>query len=122
MEIQATPPIVPYTSVRNATRTPGFDRFLVSLLADRLISTGKMVGELLESAEKRVWHSLEMLADAYGDDPIRMSQDMLAQTAGTVRQTANRVLQIGVRDGVLSLSRNQIRVLDRAALGELVAR
>ena len=101
---------------------PGFDRFLVSLLAERLISTDRMVVELLESAEKRVWHSLEMLADEYGDDPIRMSQDMLAQTAGTVRQTANRVLQIGVRDGVLSLRRNQIRILDRAALGELLAR
>lgn len=101
---------------------PGFDRFLVTLLADRLISTNKLVVELLECAEKRVWRSLEMLAEAYGDDPIRMSQDQLAQTAGTVRQTANRVLQMGVREGVVSVSRNEIRILDRAALVELVAR
>ena len=45
------------------------------------------------------------IAKAYGDAPIRMSQDLLAQSAGTVRQTANRVLRLGAREGVLGVER-----------------
>lgn len=94
----------------------GIDRLLVELLADRVARTSELVVELLMSPETRVWRRLGQLADAYGDDPIRMSQDTLAHAAGTVRQTANRVLRIGVREGVLHLQRNEIRVLDRRAL------
>ncbi len=40
----------------------------------------------------------------------------LAHTAGTVRQTVNRVLRSGVREGVLEVRRNEIRVVDRVAV------
>jgi CRP/FNR family transcriptional regulator, cyclic AMP receptor protein len=98
---------------------PGVDRFLVTALADRLKRTSELVVELLLPPEGRLWRRLAVLAEAYGSDPIRMSQDDLAHAAGTVRQTANRVLQQGVRDGVLIVGRGSIQIVNRAALDRL---
>lgn len=95
---------------------PGVDRFLVTVLAERVVQTSRITLELMMPPEERLWRRLAVLADAYGDEPIRMSQDDLAAAAGTVRQTANRVLQSGVRDGILAVERGVVRVLDRAAL------
>jgi CRP/FNR family transcriptional regulator, cyclic AMP receptor protein len=97
---------------------PGVDRFLVTALADRLNRTSELVTESLLPPEARLWRRLVVLAEAYGSEPIRMSQDDLAHAAGTVRQTANRVVQLGVRQGFLAVERGVIRVLDRAALEE----
>jgi CRP/FNR family transcriptional regulator, cyclic AMP receptor protein len=98
---------------------PGIDRLLVVALAEQVVRTSELALELLMPPDTRLWRRLAMLADAYGDDPIRMSQEDLAHAAGTVRQTANRVLQVGVRLGILSVERGAIRVLDPAALARL---
>lgn len=98
---------------------PSVDRFLVAALAQRVVRTSELVVESLLPPETRIWRRLAVLADAYGDDVIRMSQDDLAHAAGTVRQTANRVLQLGVRQGVLAVERGMITVLDRAAIDVL---
>ena len=66
-----------------------------------------------------MWRRLEDLAIAYGDEPIRMSQDDLAHAAGTVRQTVNRVIRRGVHDCVLAVQRGAIHVLDPAAVERL---
>ena len=95
---------------------PGVDRFLVAALAERVIRTSELALELLLPPEIRVWRRLEDLAIAYGDQPIRMSQDDLAHAAGTVRQTVNRVLRQGVRDRVLAVGRGAIEVLDPVAV------
>ena len=95
---------------------PAVDRFLVTVLAERVVQTSRITLELMMPPEERLWRRLAVLADAYGDEPIRMSQDELAAAAGTVRQTANRVLQSGVREGVLSVERGVVRVLDRPSL------
>lgn len=50
-----------------------------------------------------------------------MRQDALAEAAGTVRQTANRVVNTGVRLGVLEAGRGVIRVLDRDAVERIAA-
>jgi CRP-like cAMP-binding protein len=97
---------------------PSVDQFLVAALAERVIRTSELAVEMLLSPETRIWKRLAVLADAYGTDPIAMSQETLAQAAGTVRQTANRVLQAGVRDGIVALGRGTIVVLDRAAVDE----
>jgi CRP-like cAMP-binding protein len=97
---------------------PSVDQFLVAALAERVIRTSELAVEMLLSPETRIWRRLAVLADAYGSDPITMSQETLAQVAGTVRQTANRVLQSGVRDGIVALGRGTIVVLDRAAIDE----
>ena len=95
---------------------PGVDRLLVTALAERVRVMSALALELLLPAEERVWRRLLVLAEAYGSDPIRMSQDDLARSAATVRQTANRVLQRGARMGVIAVERGAIRVIDRAAL------
>lgn len=103
-------------------RHPGVDRLLIMALAERVIRTSELLVEMLLPREVRVWTRLAELAAAYGNEPIRMSQDDLAHAAGTVRQTVNRVLQQGVRDRVLSLERGSIRVLDLAAVEQLARR
>lgn len=98
---------------------PGVDRLLVAALAERVRIMSDLALELLLPAEDRVWRRLHVLAEAYGAEPIRMSQDDLARAAGTVRQTVNRVLQAGARRGVIEVGRGQIRVLDRDAVRHL---
>jgi CRP-like cAMP-binding protein len=97
---------------------PSVDQFLVAALAERVVRTSELAVEMLLPPETRIWRRLAVLADAYGAEPITMSQETLAQVAGTVRQTANRVLQAGVRDGIVALGRGTIAVLDRAAIDE----
>jgi CRP/FNR family transcriptional regulator, cyclic AMP receptor protein len=104
------------------SRQPGVDRFLVVALAERLMRTSELAVEMLLPPESRVWRRLLVLAEAYGGEPIRMSQDDLAHAAGTVRQTANRVLQAGVRAGALMVERGAITVLDAAGLRTLAQR
>ena len=103
-------------------RHPGVDRFLVMALADRVIRTSELVVEMLMPPELRVWSRLAVLAVAYAPEPIRMSQDDLAHAAGTVRQTVNRVLRLGVRENLLSLERGSIHVLDLAGVERLARR
>jgi CRP/FNR family transcriptional regulator, cyclic AMP receptor protein len=98
---------------------PGVDRFLVIALAEQVIHTSELAVEMLLPPEVRVWRRIEVLATAYGDEPIRMSQDDLAHAAGTVRQTVNRVLRHGVRNHVLDLERGAITVLDHASVRRL---
>jgi CRP/FNR family transcriptional regulator, cyclic AMP receptor protein len=93
---------------------PAVDRFLVSALCERVVRTSELVLDLLRPPEQRVWRRLALLAEAYGDEPIRMSQDELAHASGTVRQTVNRVLRSGSQDGSLEVGRGVIRVVDRA--------
>lgn len=98
---------------------PDVDRFLVSVLAARVVDMTALATELVQPPEVRIWSRLGVLADAYGHDPIRLSQEALAHATGTVRQTVNRVLQVGVRAGAIALERGSVRVLDRAALARL---
>jgi CRP/FNR family transcriptional regulator, cyclic AMP receptor protein len=95
---------------------PGVDRLLVVALAERVVQMSALTVELLLPPEERIWRRLAVLAEAYGTEPIRMSQDDLAHAAGTVRQTANRVLQRAARLGIVSVERGVIRVIDRHAL------
>lgn len=95
---------------------PSVDRFLVAVLAARVIEMSALTVELTLPPEERIWRRLAVLGEAYGDDPIRMTQDDLAHAAGTVRQTANRVLQRASRLGIVSLDRGIIRVINPDAL------
>jgi CRP/FNR family transcriptional regulator, cyclic AMP receptor protein len=100
---------------------PAVDRLLVTALAARVVRMTELTVELMLPPEDRVWRRLAVLADAYGNEPIRMSQDDLARAAGTVRQTVNRVLQRAARLGAVAVERGAIRVLDRSALDALIS-
>jgi CRP/FNR family transcriptional regulator, cyclic AMP receptor protein len=95
---------------------PAVDRFLVAVLAERVVRTSALAVELLLPPEQRVWRRLAVLAEAYGYEPIVMTQDALAEAAGTVRQTANRVINAGVRLGIVKISRGVIHIIDCEAL------
>jgi CRP-like cAMP-binding protein len=98
---------------------PGVDRVLVAALAEQVRLATAFAAELMMPPDKRIWCRLGVLADAYGDQPIRLTQDDLARVAGTVRQTVNRVLKAGERAGVVELGHGALRVLDREELARL---
>ena len=100
---------------------PGVDRFLVELLSARVERLNNYLLEALYvPAERRVLRRLLHLCELYtGDDQrivIPVTQEMLANLAGTTRPTANQVLRRLVASDIVSISRSQIVVLDRQSL------
>jgi CRP-like cAMP-binding protein len=97
-------------------RHPGVDRILVSLLADRI---REMNERLLEAhyvdAETRVRRHLHQLATVYerdGTSVIPLTQEEIAEIAGTSRATVNRVLREEERRGVIELKRGRTTILE----------
>jgi CRP/FNR family transcriptional regulator, cyclic AMP receptor protein len=108
-----------FTALRK--RHPGIDRVLVSLLAERI---REMNDRLLEAhyvdAETRVRRQLRRLADLYerdGSAVIPLTQEEIAEIAGTSRATVNRVLREEERRGVIELKRGRTIVVDPDRLG-----
>ena len=106
---------------RLRTSYPGVDRFLVELLSARVERLNNYWLEALYvPAERRVLRRLVDLCELYtGDDQrivIPVTQEMLANLAGTTRPTANQVLRRLVASNIVAISRSQIAVLDRPGL------
>lgn len=83
-----------------------------------------LVDALYVPAERRIWRRLCELVELYGGDPpvlIPLTQDDLAQLAGTTRPTANRVLRSGQEQGVVVLARGRIEIHDFSALRRLAS-
>ncbi len=81
-----------------------------------------LIEALYVPVERRVWLRVIDLVELYGGDApvvIPLTQDDIAQLAGTTRPTANRVLRAGEEHGVVQLARSRIEVHDRAALQRL---
>jgi CRP/FNR family cyclic AMP-dependent transcriptional regulator len=91
---------------------PAFDRMLVVLLADQLRRSNRLLLDALYvPAERRVLRRLLELGET-----VVLTQEELAQLAGTSRATVNRVLRDEERRGTLELARGCVRVLDAGAL------
>jgi CRP-like cAMP-binding protein len=106
---------------RLRTAYPGVDRFLVDLLARRVEKLNTLLTEaLFVPAERRVLRRILELCELYPADGqgivIPVTQETLASLAGTTRPTANQVLRRLVAGGMVTVSRSQIVVLDRAGL------
>jgi CRP/FNR family transcriptional regulator, cyclic AMP receptor protein len=105
-----------------ATR-PKVDEVLTdALVAEVRRLSAALMEALYVPVERRVWLRLVDLVALYGGDTpvvIPITQDEIAQLAGTTRPTANRVLRAGEEQGALQLSRGRIEVHDRAALQRL---
>lgn len=87
----------------------------------RRLSTA-LIEALYVPVERRVWLRLIDLVEMYGGDApvvIPLTQDDIAQLAGTTRPTANRVLRAGEELGVLRLARGRIEIHDPTALRRL---
>ena len=103
--------------------TPKVNEMLTAALVDEIRRlSAALVDALYVPVERRLWLRLNELVELYGGDApvvIPLTQDDLAQLAGTTRPTANRVLRAGEEQGVLQLARGRIEVRDRTALQRL---
>ena len=97
------------------------DRFL---LEAAITEVRRLSHELLDalyvSVEKRVLRRLLDLAEIYRDDGkevvIPLTQEDVAQMAGTTRPTANKILRTEEDAGTLRMSRGRIEILDVPAI------
>lgn len=100
---------------------PAVDRVLIALLASYVQRQDRHLLEALYvPADRRVLRRLVTLAAAYatGQPPVDVpvTQDVLASMAGTTRPTANQALRALAAEGVITLGRGRIKVLDVDAL------
>ncbi len=100
---------------------PSVQGFLVRLLASQVRRLSEQMLEVLYvPVDDRVVRSLVRLADLFdsgsGRVEVVVRQEDLASLAGTTRPTANRVLRRLEHDGVITLHRGRITVVDDLAL------
>jgi CRP/FNR family cyclic AMP-dependent transcriptional regulator len=95
---------------------PQVDRSLTAILAERLRRVNDLLLEAhYVDAEVRVRRRLVELGAAF-DGTIPLTQEEIAQTAGTSRATVNRVLREEEAAGAVELGRGRTTITDPAAL------
>ena len=95
---------------------PQVDRSLAVILAERLRRVNDLLMEAhYVDADVRVRRRLLELGEAF-DGTIPLTQEEIAQTAGTSRATVNRVLREEEAAGAVELGRGRTTVTDAAAL------
>ncbi len=103
---------------------PELKDVLVRLLADRLrFADRHITASHFLDADARVRWALLQLVPVYGGGSVAvvpLTQESLAELAGTARGTVNRVLREEQDRGVVSLERGRVRVLDADALSARV--
>jgi CRP-like cAMP-binding protein len=78
-----------------------------------------LVEALFLPVEQRLWRRLLELAASYGSVvPVRvaLTQEDIAQLAGTTRSTANRILRAAQQAGVVRMERGMIEIRDLDAV------
>jgi CRP/FNR family cyclic AMP-dependent transcriptional regulator len=103
---------------------PRVDRYLVTLLAEKLAeATNQLMEVLFLPVDTRVLRVLVRLADAFdsgnGEVVVRVRQEDIAAMAGTRRQTANRTLKDAEAAGTIQIRRGRIEITDRKGLEKL---
>ena len=92
---------------------PGVKDVLLRLLAEQLArASDRIVEAHYTDAETRVRRRLRDLAVRQGEPAVSMTQEHLAEMAGTSRATVNRVLREEERRGTVALSRGCTTVID----------
>jgi CRP-like cAMP-binding protein len=97
------------------------NEWLIGFLAGEVRkSHERLLEALFASSEQRVLRRLNELAQLFasGDGPVevRLTQEQLAELAGTTRETVNRVLRQQEQEGTIELHRGRTVVLDLQAL------
>jgi CRP-like cAMP-binding protein len=103
---------------------PELKDVLVALLAERLRYSDELIlaAHFLD-ADARVRWALLRLVPVYGDGEevvVPLTQENLAELAGTARGTVNRVLREEQERGVVALERGRVRVRDPDGLAARV--
>ena len=92
---------------------PGVKDVLLRLLAEQLArASDRIVEAHYTDAETRVRRRLRDLAVRQGQPAVSMTQEHLAEMAGTSRATVNRVLREEERRGTVALTRGCTTVID----------
>lgn len=99
------------------TRYTGIDRVLIAFLAGEVRTLDERLLEALYlPAEQRLLRRLHELSEVYrgpdGSAVIPLTQEELAEFAGTARATVNRVLRREQARGTLELRRGRTRIVD----------
>lgn len=94
---------------------------LIGILADRLRRLSEQVVEAYHvTSDRRVLRRVCELAELYsrgdGETIVPLTQEEIAELAGTSRATVNRVLRDAERRGAVELRRGKTAVLDLEAL------
>ena len=88
----------------------------MAILAERLRRVNELLAEAYHvEAEVRVRRRLVELAETFGG-AIPLTQEEIAQTAGTSRATVNRVLREEEAVGAVKLGRGRTTVIDTSGL------
>jgi CRP-like cAMP-binding protein len=96
---------------------PSVDRVLFAFLAGEVrMLNERLLEALYLPAERRLLRRLVELADLYGTDEVPLTQEELAQLAGTSRATVNRVLREEQGRGTIERRRGKTVVLDAEEL------
>jgi CRP/FNR family cyclic AMP-dependent transcriptional regulator len=106
---------------RVRTRHPGVNHVLIRFLANEVrVQNERLLEALYVPVERRVLRRLVELARVYpapdGKSLIPLTQEVLAELAGTSRATVNRVLNEEERRSTVAVERGKTRVLDLEAL------
>lgn len=105
--------------------SPSVERALTVVLADRVDQLSRRLLEVTYVGfDRRLYRRLLELAQSYGDgrgdlqEPIviPLTQSQLAELSGGTRPTVNQALQRLVEQGIVSLSRGRVEVLDVSGL------
>ena len=99
------------------TRYPSVNTVLIGFLANEVrVQSERLLEALYVPVERRVLRRLVELTRLYppGEDQplIPLTQEMIAEMAGTSRATANRVLNEEERRGTVALERGKTRIID----------
>jgi len=98
---------------------PSVDQVLIGFLTDELDRQNELLLEALYvPVERRVLRRLAELSALYAgrDSVIPLTQEQLAELAGTSRATVNRVLREEQERGTVELHRGRTAVLDTEAI------
>lgn len=123
--LEATETLTLHREALNELRAerPSIDRFLMDALVEEVRRiTHQLLEALYVPVDKRVLRRLVDLAEIYraGDETVTvpLTQEDLAQMAGTTRPSANKVLRAAEEAGAVLISRGKIEVLDRELLAK----
>jgi CRP/FNR family cyclic AMP-dependent transcriptional regulator len=97
---------------------PQIDQFLLDAAVHEVRRlSAALVDALHVPAERRVLRRLSEVAALWpAGEPLPLSQQDIAQLAGVTRQSANRVLASAQADGLVSLGRGRVEVVDPEGL------
>jgi CRP/FNR family transcriptional regulator len=108
--------VVPSFVVRSwMQRFPEWQEYVFSLMAER-------VSDIIATVEEVAFRRMDtriaryILESTEGEKPLAITHQEIAYDLGTAREVVSRVLKEFERDGLVSLSRGEVAVLDRQRL------